>query len=203
MSNVLYEPLPDTWNGYKINTDFQIGVQLSLCMEDEELTDYEAMQYAIFLLFSEDDGTLRDFPEEESELQECFEWFLAGWNHDNTSDKQKSSERIMDYFVDQGRIYADFRQIYGINLNNCCLHWWEFQWLLWNMPRKLSSFLQVIDIRTEKPKKSATPEVREAIAAAKKVYALSNRKQRFTKEQEEKIDQYDELMRKAKQTKGD
>ena len=45
----------------------------------------------------------------DEEIRSCVEWFLNGWNHDKTAD-QESNEKIMDFYVDQGRIYADFER---------------------------------------------------------------------------------------------
>lgn len=200
MNNVLFEPLPTEWNGYEVNTDFQVGVQLSLCFEDDDLSEEERTQYAIYLLFCDEKGNLRNFPERE-ELEECLKWYMTGWNHDN-SPKSQERERLLDYYVDQGRIYADFRQIYHINLNNCELHWWEFQWLLWNMPHSLSSFMQVIDIRTKKPGRKASADERKAILEAQKIYGLSEKKKTYTEDQKIKIDEFDEKMKKIKQSKA-
>ena len=74
---------------------------------------------------------------------------MSGWHHDNPSPQKEHNEKVMDYFIDQGRIYADFRHVYGVNLNEADMHWWEFQWMLWNMPDGQSSFMNAIRIRTQ------------------------------------------------------
>lgn len=71
---------------------------MSLCLEDEDLSDEERMQYAVYLLFGNDDGTIRDLPED---IEGCFEWFLGGWNHDN-KPKDDKKQKVMDFYVDQG-----------------------------------------------------------------------------------------------------
>lgn len=197
MSNVLYQPLPDEYQGVKVNTDFQIGIQVSLCLEDMELTEDERMRCALYLLFGNDDGTVRELPED---IEGCFTWFLSGWNHDNKAE-DNDKRKVMDFFVDQGRIYADFIQIYGINLNRASMHWWEFCWLLWNMPYKYSSFHQAIEIRTMKPKKGASAEERRAIANAQKVFSLEETPKEYTEQEKQAIDTYDEMMRQIKERK--
>ena len=37
MFNVLLDPLPQEWNGYPIDTDFQTGIQINPCLGDETL----------------------------------------------------------------------------------------------------------------------------------------------------------------------
>lgn len=143
MNNVFLDDLPEEWNGYKVNTDFTIGIQMLQAKYDRALTDYEKSDMFVWLMFADADENreeyLRDHPQGQG-LGECVEWFLSGWFHDNPNpDGDKT--RVVDYDVDQWRIYADFRQIYGIDLATVdYMHWWMFCGLLWNMPYKLSSF---------------------------------------------------------------
>lgn len=199
MSNVLYEPLPDCWEkdgrSYIVNTSFRIGIQLSLLFDDNEITERERQYYLLALLFGNEDGSIREFPQDPDEFMECLDWFIGGWYHDNQTEQTKHNEKVMDYYVDQGRIYADFRHIYSINLNEVDMHWWEFQWLLWNMPDEESSFLSVIKIRTQKPRRKAGKEELEAIRRGKTMYGLkTKRKEKLTREQEKAIDEYDKMM---------
>lgn len=193
MFNVLMDELPTEWNGYQINTWFQIGIQVYQIYEDGNLADFEKSDLLIQLLFSDDDGTLRDIPPSEK-MQECILWFLNGWNHDNDSGEE-SNRKLMDFDVDQWRIYADFRNNYGINLNEADLHWWEFMGMLWNMPPERSSFLQVIDIRTKKPNKNDSAEYKKMLQRAHRVYDLEpkNVNEKYTVEEKKAIDEYDRM----------
>lgn len=199
MNNVLIDDLPEEWHGYKVNTDFTIGIQMLQVKYDRDLTDYEKSDVFVWLMFADEDENgkeyLRDHPQ-GVELSKCVEWFLSGWFHDNPSEDGDKA-RVVDYDVDQWRIYADFRQIYGIDLAaGQSMHWWMFCGLLWNMPYKLSSFLQVVGKRQEKPTKGSTPEYREALKKAQKMYALDQlvQKKEYTKEETERIDDYDRMM---------
>ncbi len=195
-NNILYEPLPTEWNGYQVNTWFQIGIQVQLMIEDDSLSDYEKNESLLWLLFGEEEE-LREHPQNE-ELGECISWFLNGWCHDN-SPKQKEKQKVMDYYIDQYRIYADFRQIYGINLNEADMHWWEFCGLLWNMPYKQSSFLRVIEIRTKKIQKNMSKEEKEATEKAQETYSLEQKETaEYTDEEKSKIDEYDRMMEIAR-----
>lgn len=197
MNNVLYEPLPQSWNGYQLNTWFQIGIQIYLVYEDAELVSFEKAQTLKELLFADPDNS----PNGE-ELNECVGWFLNGWCNDR-SPKEKEKRRLMDFNIDQWRIYADFRQIYGINLNEADLHWWEFMGMLWNMPRRQSSFLQVIEIRKKKIEARMSKEERKAISDAQYVYGLEELKQQreFTEGEKQQIDAVDELRKRMAEKK--
>lgn len=202
MNNILLDELPTSFNGYKVNTWFQIGIQASLVYADEELDESSRSKILLELLFSEDDGSLREFPQEPEEMQELLAWFMNGWYHDNKPDKQDPRKRIMDYDVDQWRIYADFLQIYHIDLNQSDMHWWMFQGLLWNMPREQSSFMQVLEIRQKKPRPKATADEKKAITTGHKIYDLKPLKKALTAEEEKEIDAYDEMMKKIRAQKA-
>ena len=125
---------------------------------------------------------------------------MNGWHHDGhgTSEEKR---RLIDYDIDQWRIYADFRSVYGIDLATEDMHWWKFCGLLWNMPYKQSSFLQVIEIRRKKKEDAKTAAEKKAIQEAQKIYALDQSEAEYTTEQKEKIDEYDAMMEKVKQKK--
>lgn len=194
MNNVLYEPLPEEWNGYPINTWFQVGVQLYLVSEDSELMDFERAEIIADLLFP------AEVPSPE-EMQECIAWFLNGWCHDR-SPKEKERKKLLDFNKDQWRIYADFRQIYGINLNEADLHWWEFMGMLWNMPQRQSSFLQVIEIRQKEITSKMGKEEKEAIRKAQYVYGLEDagdkKQKEYTEDEKQRIDDVDFMRKKMK-----
>lgn len=198
MDNILLDGVTDEWNGYRINTDFRSVIRILLAMEDEELIPEERGEIIFLLLFQDPDGTIREHPG-ANEIAGILTWLLGGWNHDNTP-KEKKKKKLIDYEIDQWRIYADFLQIYGIDLTTTKMHFWIFQGLLWSMPQKQSSFLQVIDIRQKKPRKGATKEEREAITKAQAVYGLKQpeEKKDYTEEEAARIDAFDRMRKNRK-----
>lgn len=194
MNNVLLDHLPTTYNGYLVNTWYQVGIQVFLVYDDKELAGWEKSNVIIDLMFSDDNGELRDYPKGK-ELDDCIQWFLNGWYHDKAVES--SSQKILDFDIDQYRIYADFLQIYGIDLSESDMHFWKFMGLLWNMPYKYSSFLQAIDIRTKTITKNMGAEEKKAIRKAQKVYELEQDKD-YTEQEKDKIDDYDRMMAKLK-----
>ena len=196
MNNVLLDDLPTEWHRYKLNTGFEIGIQLMQVQYDNSINEYDKADTFLWLLFG-DCESLRDHPEGE-EFVECFQWFLNGWFHDNPDpESQNSRERVVDYDVDQWRIYADFRQIYGIDLAKVeYMHWWMFSGLLWNMPYRQSSFLQVVQTRQERPRNGASAEERRNLSKMKKIYAIEqlDEKKEYTEEEKNSIDEFDRMM---------
>ena len=195
MINVMLDPLPTQWNGFEINTSFRIGIQIFILEYDKELSDYEKILHIVDLMFDD-----RPHPHGE-ELQECITWFLNGWFHDNPGTS-KDNRRLVDYDIDQWRIYADFRKIYGIDLSIDEMHWWTFNGLLWNMPYKQSSFMDVIDIRKKKIESKMSTKEKKAIAEAQKVYWLEQPETEYTEAEKSKIDDYDRMMEEIRKRKS-
>jgi hypothetical protein len=196
MNNVLLDDLPTEWNGYQLNTWYQIGLQIQLLQTDTELSANEKNELVLQLLFCNEDGTLRDYPDTAEELNECIDFFLNGWFHDNKI-KQASDKQLMDFDIDQWRIYADFLHIYHIDLATVDMHWWMFNGLLWNLPSDQSSFMQVIEIRQKKPRNKASADEKKAIELGHKIYDIK-KQPTFTKEQEEAIDEFDKWLAEKK-----
>lgn len=198
MINVMLDALPDEWNGYKVNTSFRIGIQIFLVEYDKELNEYEKNDVLVSLLFDD-----REHPFGE-EFQKCVDWFLNGWFTDKPGTS-KDNRRLIDYDVDQWRIYADFRKIYGIDLSLEDMHWWMFNGLLWNMPYKQSSFMEVIDIRKKKIKSKMSAEEKKAIKEAQEIYALEQPEQirKYSDAEKAKIDEYDRMMEEIKRKKAE
>ncbi len=162
MFNVLLDEMPTTWNGYPINTDFRIGIQVSQCVQDEELTESERFSTALGLVFS---GVA---PSTIEEALECLNWYMTGFSHDNI--KGGKAQNIMDWDIDQWRIYSAFKSQYNIDLNADNLHWFSFMGMLANLEE--CSFTRVMEIRQKKITSKMSPEEKKALKEAKKIYAL-------------------------------
>lgn len=202
MNNILLDMLPDEWNGYEVNTWFQVGIQIFNIQYDRGMANWEKTAIIIGLLFSDEDGNIREHPD-GSELSECISWYLNGWFHDKPGG-DSDNRRLIDYDVDQWRIYADFLQIYRIDLNKSDMHFWEFMGLLWNMPYKYSSFMQVIDIRKKEIKANMSAEEKKSIREAQKIYGLQDScltNREYSEDEKKKIDDVDALRQKMKQNR--
>lgn len=193
--NILLDPLPETWEGRRIDSDFQIGIQIFWILQDAELPYWEKIMTAGNLLFPEGK------PKKPEKTEEAIMWFLTGWNTDNLP-KGKAEKPVMDYQVDQWRIWVAFKKQYQIDLNREKVHFWEFMALLRNLEE--CSFLRVIDIRSKPLDSKMSREERMAYEKMKRTYALDSKqeeKKEYTEEEKKKIDAYDEMKRRAKAEK--
>lgn len=98
-------------------------------------------------------------------------WFLSTWNHDGKQGEKQDDVIVMDYDVDQWRIYAAFRQQYNIDLSREGLHFWEFMGLLRNLEE--CNFTRIMDIRAMKIDPKMSSEQKAAIKAAKEIYKIN------------------------------
>lgn len=188
MFNVMLDDLPTEYDGFPICTDFDIGIQIMQVLENEELSQQEKIDKALSLLF------LADIPDIQTAINGLL-WFLTDWNHDNNKSEDKT--KVTDWDIDQWRIYAGFKQHYGINLQTDSLHFWEFMGLLTNLPE--CAYTRVVDIRAKKITNKMSKEEKSMYARLKEVYALKQSKTvEYTDEQKQAIDDFDRMMEEQK-----
>lgn len=162
--NVILDDLPEEWNGYRICSDFRVGIQLVQMLEDTEYSQIERLAYAAELLFD-------DMPDSIEKCVQGITWFLSAWNRDGKSGDKQDDVIVMDYDVDQWRIYAAFRMQYHIDLSIVKLHFWEFMGLLTNLEE--CRFTKVMNIRTIKIDSTMSAEQKAVLKAAKEIYKIN------------------------------
>lgn len=190
MFNVMLDKLPTEYNGYPINSDFRIGIQIFQIMNDSELSDIEQLSKSCELLF--DAESVDKFPDMAT-MQEGIQWFLSGWHTDNPIKSSREEKKDMDYDVDQWRIFSAFLMQFGINLNEVDMHFWVFMGLLSTLEE--CAFTRIVDIRTKKIDPKMKPSDKEELRKVKERYALSQVEEQMTPQ--EKAD-YDAFMKYAK-----
>jgi len=181
MFNVLYEDLPDTFNGVPIDTSYQTAIQIQEILSNRELVEREAIEIAISYL-SGDDGSI---PEEL--WVDCLSWWLNGWCNDDTVDAE-DDVKVMDFGHDQWRIVSAFRSQYGIDLtdSNVDMHWWVFMGLLSTVNE--CAYTRVCDIRGKKLDSKMSADERSVYTKLKRIYSLqSEQEKQEIKEEKERI----------------
>ena len=114
MTNVMLDPLPTEWlepgtnKVYRVNCDYRIGIQIALVQDDTDLAQYEKAGIILSLMF-DDETEERPVPQGKS-AEECIRWLMNGWYHDGSGSSEEK-RKLIDYDIDQWRIYADFRSI--------------------------------------------------------------------------------------------
>lgn len=157
MFNILLDPLPTEYNGWLIRTDFRIGVQISLAMEDRTLNDADKTAVAFRLLYG------NGIPDAKT-ASDGLKWFMrAGMPERNEVPDNEPPGFFWDF--DSGRIWASFKATYGIDLHTAKMHWFEFCNLLASLGKEtsLSNAMEIRKFST----KGLKGEDRAKVAKAK------------------------------------
>lgn len=209
MWNVLLDPLPEDYKGFRIDPDFRVGIQIFQLLLDDDLENEERICAAVALLFMDSDaeGNPVPFRDETGDplplpdpqtAAEGIGWFLSDWYTDNRIGEDEKEKRVTDYDKDQWRIYSGFLTQYKINLNTAKMHFWEFMGLLTTLDEE-SAYKSVISIRQKKINPKMDPEYKKQIKDAKEIYALESIKEEYTEEEKEAIDAFDRMMAEQKE----
>lgn len=176
MFDILLDPLPEDYNGFLIRPDYRIGIQIALCLQDEDLSENDRVVTAISLLFG------RGLPPLETAV-EGLGWFMrCGAAAQDAPDKAK---QCIWFDFDAGRICSSFRKSFGIDIHKQKMHWFEFMELLGCVDEDsaLSHAIQIrgTDTSGMKPKQKAQYErLKKKLTPPVK----------FTKEEQEAIDEF-------------
>lgn len=192
MYNIMLDPKPTSWHGFPINTDFRVGVQIHQLINDASIDERERAIELQELLFP---GVI---PCEENDIIEAVQWYVNGWNTDREPEK-KDNVRVIDFDVDQWRLYSAFLAQYHIDLHIADLHWWEFMGLLVNLEE--CSFTRICAIRRKKIHSKMGKEEKEALKEAKKIYSLDEIEIKTEKEkqvEQEAIEAFERMRRGQK-----
>lgn len=187
---------PSTYKGYKLNTDFRIGIMIRNLILDEDIDEKQKILDIIDLLFVD------DYPRDESLLSEIISWFMQlGYNKgvndlysdtdddvdlfgENSSDDESSDEcskksgelhssteqDVVDFEFDSARIYTGFLRTYGIDLSVEHIHYWKFMFMLGDLDTDCSHN-RVVEIRTTSLK-DMKGDQRKAYLRLKKLYKI-------------------------------
>ncbi len=136
--NILLDPLPDSYEGYLIRTDYRIGIQISLCLQDMDLTQNERVSEALWLLYG------NGVPPFGTAL-EGLSWFLS-CGQPKRDDVPSGGPQRFWFDYDHARIAASFYKTYGVKLHRERLHWFEFMAMLDSLDED-SSLSNAIQLR--------------------------------------------------------
>lgn len=164
---------------YKINTNYQTGIDCFRAIESTEITDYERPYAIIGLLFGED--TYFDFEDMQIAMEKAIKFLCCGKENNANSNQKK----LMDFDYDKGKIIASFISDYQIDLDKVeYMHWWKFCDLIAGLTEK-SILSRVIDLRNTNLSDYKDAKQREKIRKEMQKVALPQPKVEYTEEQKE------------------
>ncbi len=132
--NILVNPLPDAvmvgGRSVPVNTDFRVGIQFELAMQDGQTTAKEKFQTALSLYYPK-------MPQDVAGAVDELLWFYrCGVDPEQKTGggSGQKPKKAPCFQQDAGLIYAAFWACYGIDLTTVNLHWWEFRALFLGLP---------------------------------------------------------------------
>lgn len=188
MFNLMLDRLPDHYKGYLIRTDYRIGIQISMALQDPELSDQEKVAVALTLLFG------AGIPKDEMIARDGLAWYLRGGEERAECEASDDSQRSFDFGVDHARLWSGFRRIYGIDLGTAKMHWFQFLALLADLGG--CAFSDVVGYRLADTSKMQ-PDMRRAYQKMQKRFAIE---EPYSAEEQAAADDFMRQLRGCKNT---
>lgn len=149
---------------YRIDSDFRTSIRFEVFIQDAE--DEEKIVLELLRLYYGE-----EIPPNLTKAVEKALWFYSGGEMKKTgtsSDTQRPQPYSFEH--DWNYIYSAFLEQFGIDLQECTMHWWKFRALFQSLSDK-SKFSEIVCYRTVKL--SQVPkEQRDFYRKMKKLYAL-------------------------------
>ena len=179
--NLLTDRLPDSitvcGRKYPVHTDFRRWI-LVIELFAEELVDGKAKAEGAGRILFLGENPLELSGRNPEDMAEIYRETVRGitefagcgrvFRGTESGGKTSSAEPVFDFTADAGRIYAAFRQVYGMDLRRSPedLHFWTFMALLRNLPAE-TEFMRVVNLRRTDTAKIENDDLRRRIRRAK------------------------------------
>ncbi len=149
---------------YKVDFDFSTILTVFDVYKDDDLTEADKLELAVSLLFRR--SFLQRRVRHKAEFVDAVFNVISG-------GKKGDGKRVIDFSQDAELIYAAFRQVYGIDLHHCRMHWLVFVALLGALPdnTRLSEVIQIRVKPFPTPNKHNGEEIAQ-LARLKNIYKI-------------------------------
>ena len=181
MTNIILDRLPTEYKGYLIRTSFRIGIQISLCLQDEDYSEEERVLIALNLLYG------NGMPQDLDVAMEGLNWFISCGN-DNNKNGSVNDKQLFYWDFDNERIFSSFLATYGIDLTKEDMHWFKFIAMIGSL-NKDCAFNKAIEIRDYDMKDLSG---KNRIAMQKMKNALTPER-KLRQEEQEALDEFNAL----------
>ena len=135
MADLLTSPLPEVWDGRRIDPDFRHMVRLANAYAHGEL-DGEHPQTALAIMdrFYRVPVPQQQTPDAYGSMANFFRAGEQAAAGSAVPDDRPAAQPSFDYQCDAGYIVAAFQQAYGIDLTRERVHWFRFRALFAALP---------------------------------------------------------------------
>lgn len=149
---------------YVINTDFRLWAKICGYLESENFSYEEKILKLLCEAYTEELP-----PHLDSAVYALLEFMMQGKKMGSSNGG--ACEKILDFSLDEGLIYAGFMQQYGIDLYTQNLHWWSFINLL-NSLDENTAFMKIIGYRSVNCEAIKNKELKRFYRKMKNKYRL-------------------------------
>lgn len=171
---------------YKINTDFRVGIQCFIAIDDDEIDDFSRALAVIGLLFK-DYESIQNY----NEALKIAKKYLTCEN----KYQRKETKIDMDFIHDEAYIKASFLSDYKIDLNKLeYMHWYQFCELISGLTDN-SILSKVRDLRNLDLSEYKDKKQKAKLMEAKASVALPIK---YSKQEQEEIDEFEALFEGSK-----
>jgi hypothetical protein len=131
MFNCLLDRFPTEYKGYPINTDFRVGIAITLLLEDNTILDDDMRFLSAFkLLYKE------AIPQDTQVAYDGLMWFLSCGKseliYEDAPIEESSPDKCIDFNVDHLDIWGAF-WAKGVDLTKVTMHWFKFMTAISNL----------------------------------------------------------------------
>ena len=171
--NLLYDRLPNEYNGLKVNTDFRNFIKFELLMQDREIAEKEKILASIILLFKNEEGNLEKALSNPEKAIETILWFYRCGKSEEKENisGSNSHKQIYSFEYDNDYIYSAFYEQYKINLATKKMHWFEFRALFQGLNENVQ-FSKIMGYRSINIFKIKDKDEQNRYAKLKALYQL-------------------------------
>lgn len=167
---------------YPICIDYRVALECFHIIEDEEISDRERALAIIYKLF----GVIPQQIEDIQEMLRIAQLYLGcGENQDIQTQRKKD----MDFEYDWKFIVASFMSDYGIDLNQCNMHWYQFINLMQGLT-ETAILSRVREIRNYDLSQIKDMKTKNQMLKAQKSVELPKK---YTQSEQKVIDEFESL----------
>ena len=176
----LMESFPETVNvegkEMKVRSSFRCILGILSLFKDQLFTELERQYLSLSMFYVE-------IPEnKEAAMKEMMRFIRCYAEEDK--NKEESKEDPFDFVIDSSSIYSAFFQIYGIDLSEIDMHWFQFISMFENLNDGTPNLVHIMNIRQMKIDPSLPRERKLEIQRLKKKYSLTKERNTYSKSSE-------------------
>ncbi|MEG2751364.1 MAG: Gp15 family bacteriophage protein [Anaerorhabdus sp.] len=149
---------------YKVRCDFRVILSIMQLLDNPTFSDDEKLYNALSIFYE------KEIPNNIIDAYTEMIDFIRVYDQDIS--KNKSDNKILDFEIDSGMIYAAFLQLYHIDIRVEKIHWFKFNCLLENINDGKPKLLHIMEIRDMEIDNDMSPKQRLKLRKLKREYSL-------------------------------